>query len=272
MPRRQSAFSGREGGTGGGDLFAALAYVGAGMAAVLVLVAAVGRDGPDASPEVVGPDPAPLIRAELEERSALAREWQEALRMLCENVELQAEGLAPSCATGALTIPDALFESATSAQLSEEGMRTVQFAISTLLEVLRGRDLVWQHIESIELRGHSDPRARRDPYVTNLVGSGQRPLAMMIYLSSEWALSDRDRADLQRLAVVSSSSFSRPPVACPEETRECYAFWRRVEVIPRVHGVELRQEMQTLVERVDSLLPTPETDPATAPVAPSATP
>lgn len=264
MARRQSAFSGRESGLAS-DLFAALAYVGAGLAAVLVLVAAVGRNVPEPEPEVVGPDPVPLIRTELEQRSALAREWQDALRALCENVELQAEGLAPSCESGAMTISDSLFESPTSPQLSEEGMRTVQLAMSVMLEALRGRDLVWENIESIELRGHSDPRARRDPYITNLVGSGQRPLSMMIYLSSEWALSERDREDLQRLGVISAASFSRPPVACPEENRECYAFWRRVEVIPHVRGGELRQDMKTLVDRVDALLPEPEdVPPATA--------
>ena len=257
MARRHSVFGGPESGPAG-DVFVALAYVGAAVAAILVLVAAVDRDATRSDDEASSPDPAPRIRSELESRSALARAWQEALQSMCENVELQAEGLAPSCDTGAITIGDALFESPTSAQLSEEGMRKLQFALPVMLESLRGRDLVWRNVESIELRGHSDPRARREPYVTNLVGSGQRPLGVMIYLSSEWALSERDRDDLQRLAVVSSSSFSRPPDACPERTRECYAFWRRVEVIPHMRGGPIRHEMQTLVDRVDALLPAPD--------------
>ena len=260
MARRQSVFGGRDSGAGG-DLFVALAYVGAAVAAILVLVAAVGRTGNTAAPEVDRPDPTLRIRAELEQRSALARAWQEALHAICENVELQAEGVAPNCDTGAITLADSLFESPTSPQLSEEGMRKLQLTLPLMLEALRGRDLVWQNIESIELRGHSDPRARRDPYITNLVGSGQRPLGVMIYLSSEWALSDRDREDLQRLAVISSASFSRPPAACPERTRDCHEFWRRVEIIPHMLNRELRHEMQSLVERVDALLPAEEATP-----------
>ena len=258
MPRRNSVFGGRDNSGPSGDLFVALAYVGAAVAAILVLVAAVDQRGPTTAPVEAPPDPAPRIRAELEQRSALALAWQDALRAICENVELQAEGVAPDCATGAITLSDSLFEAPTSPQLSEEGMRKLQLTLPLMLEALRGRDLVWQNIESIELRGHSDPRAQRDPYVTNLVGSGQRPLGVMIYLSSEWALSDRDREDLQRLAVISSSSYSRPPVACPERTRDCYSFWRRVEIIPHMRSGDLRHEMQSLVERVDALLPVPD--------------
>jgi len=76
----------------------------------------------------------------------------------------------------------------------------------------------------------------------------------MIYLSSEWALSDRDRDDLQRLAVASSSSFSRPPETCPDRSRDCFPFWRRVEIIPHMRGDVLRDDVQSLVDNVDALL------------------
>jgi len=257
MRRSQSAY-GRESGPAS-DVFVAVAYVGAGIAAILVLVAALSGGGEAASTAAETPqDPAPLIRAELEDRSALALAWKQTLRDVCENLDLQAEGLAPSCRTGAITLDDRLFDEPTSAQLSEEGMRKVQLAMPILLETLRRNDDVWRNIESIELRGHADPRARRDPYITNLVGSHQRPLGVMIYLSSEWALSARDREDMQRLAVISASSFSRPPKTCPEQNRSCYPFWRRVEVIPHMRGERLPDDMQHLVERVDALLPRPD--------------
>jgi len=258
VARPHSVFGSREGGPAS-DVFVALAYVGAGIAAILVLVAAMDRstgiEGPLDPGPGPGPDPAPQIRAELADRSALSLAWKDTLRDICENLDLQAEGLAPSCTTGAITLGDRLFDDPTSPQLSEEGMRKVQLAMPLLLETLRRREEVWRNVEAIEVRGHSDPRARRDAYVTNLVGSQQRPLGVMIYLSSEWALSQRDRDDLQRLAVISSSSFSRPPQSCPEANRECYPFWRRVEIIPHMRGERVRDDMQHLVERVEALLP-----------------
>lgn len=254
MRRSQSAYKGRDSGPAS-DIFVAVAYIGAGVAAVLVLVAAM--DHPAVTPSQLEQpvDLSPQIRAELDDRAALSLAWKQTLTEICENLDLQAEGLAPNCRSGAVTLGDRLFEDATSPQLSEEGMRKVQLALPILLESLRRNDDVWQQIESIELRGHSDPRARRDPYVTNLVGSHQRPLGVMIYLSSEWALSARDRGDLQRLAVTSSSSFSRPPETCPDRSRACYPFWRRVEIIPHLRGDRVRDDMHTLVERIDALLP-----------------
>ncbi len=254
MARRHSAFGGRE-TSPAGDVFVAIAYIGAAVAGILLLVAAVDRDAPVQAPVEPAPDPSPRIRAELDARSSLALAWRDTLREICENVELQAEGLSPSCETGAITFGDRLFDDPTSAQLNEEGMRKVQLAVSLLLRSLRQRDAVWQNVEAIELRGHADPRARRDPYVTNLVGSHQRPLGVMIYLSSEWALSKSDRDDMQRLGLISSSSYARPPASCPERNRECYPYWRRVEIIPHIRGQRVRDDMQRLVERVDALLP-----------------
>jgi hypothetical protein len=256
--RSRSVFGGREVGPTS-DVFVAIAYVGAGIAAILVLVAAVAQRPAVEEIDVdATPDPAPLIRGELEDHSAVALAWRETLREICENLDLQAEGLAPSCSTGAITFGDSLFEKPTSPQLSEEGMRKAQLALPLLLETLRRREIVWRNLESIEIRGHSDPRARRDPYITNLVGSQKRPLGVMIYLSSEWALSNRDREDLQRLALISSSSFSRPPETCPDRSRECYPFWRRIEIIPHMRGERVREDMQQLVDRVEALLPEPD--------------
>jgi len=65
--------------------------------------------------------------------------WKQSLREICENLDLQAEGLAPNCRTGAITLGDRLFEASTSPQLSEEGMRKVQLAVPILLEIGKER-------------------------------------------------------------------------------------------------------------------------------------
>ena len=124
-----------------------------------------------------------------------------------------------------------------------------------MLRRLRAHPIAWKHLESIELRGHADPRALRDPYVTNMRVSQKRPMAIMFYLISDWGLSDRDRTDLQRLLVLSAASYSRPPKSCPEPSRECYPYWRRVEIIPHMSEVDLRTRMDGFIRQLQELVP-----------------
>ncbi len=67
-----------------------------------------------------------------------------------------------------------------------------------------------------------------------MVGSQQRPLSVLLFLVGPDGLDESDRVDFERLAVVSGVSFSRPPVTCPEESRECDEQWRRVEIRPQL--------------------------------------
>jgi len=104
--------------------------------------------------------------------------------------------------------------------------------MTTYLARLRRLPAIWESLEAIEIRGHTDPRAIRNPYATNMVGSQQRALAVLLFLVGPDGLPELDRIDLERLAMVSGASFSRPPASCPERNRECYAAWRRVEIRP----------------------------------------
>ena len=98
--------------------------------------------------------------------------------------------------------------------------------------LLRDPPARWGILESIEIRGHADPRATREPYKTHLVGSQQRLLGVLLFFPGAGGLGDRDREGLERFAVVYGVSFSRPPVTSPEQRRECYAEWLRVEIRP----------------------------------------
>lgn len=240
----------------GADIgWAALAFLFAGLAAVLVLVAALPRASGERVPtHRVSGDPGPQSTARLEEGTQLAREWSDRIAELCSHPKLEAEGMAPDCATGTIVFGDAFFEGAGSSQLREEGMRKLQTALPLLLASLRSSELVWQNLEAIELRGHADPRADKDPYVSNLVSSRQRPLGVALYLVSEWALEAKDREDLKRLLIVSAASHSRPPASCPDATRECFPFWRRVEIIPVLRETPLRDELLRLRADLDPRL------------------
>lgn len=102
------------------------------------------------------------------------------------------------------------------------------------IHLARLRDLptLWSTLESIEIRGHADPRATREPYKTHLVGSQQRLLGVLLFFPGAGGLEDRDREGLERFTVVYGVSFSRPPVTSPEQRRECYAEWLHVEIRP----------------------------------------
>ena len=92
--------------------------------------------------------------------------------------------------------------------------------MTTYLTRLRQLPAIWDSLEAIEIRGHSDARSASGVYAANLVGSQQRALATLLFLvGPSGVASELDRADLERLAVVSGTSFSRPPITCPESTR-----------------------------------------------------
>lgn len=237
---------------GGADVWAPLAYLLAGLLAVVLFVAALPQQ-PATSPE----DESQITRLKevVMQQAEQHATWQSTLAELCGDTLLQAEGIAPDCASGTITFGDDLFDEDEGTQLTEEGIRKLHVAIDTMLTQLRAHPVVWQHLESIELRGHADPRARRDPYVTNMRVSQQRPMAIMFYLISDWGLSERDRSDLQRLLVLSAASYSRPPRSCPERSRECYPFWRRVEITPRFSEVDLRTSVNGFLRQLQELVP-----------------
>ena len=91
---------------------------------------------------------------------------------------------------------------------------------------------------------------RDRPYTTNMVGSQQRPLGVLLFLAGEGGLAEPDRVDLERLALVSGASFSRPPMTCPEETRACYPEWRRVEIRPVLSEPLRRGDWSRTLEEV----------------------
>jgi outer membrane protein OmpA-like peptidoglycan-associated protein len=238
-----------------GTFWGPIVYLLGALAAVLVLVAAVPHEPPAVSALADDEDNVETIRELLAKDGELASQWRRAMNDFCNDPILQAEAVAPDCASGTVTFGEELFDRASDAQLTEEGIRKLHLAIDSMLRNLRAQPLAWQGLESIELRGHADPRARRDPYVTNMRVSQQRPMSLMFYLISDWALSERDRTDLERLLVLSAASFSRPPKSCPERTRECYPFWRRVEITPRMMDAQLMSRLRLLVDGVEALLP-----------------
>jgi hypothetical protein len=227
-------------GQSGAELLGPLAYLLAGVLIVFALVAALPRGPVRETPSAAAP-PAPSAESLYSER--LTDGWHAVVNALCNDPTLQAEEIGGDCLSGTIILGDDLFDESTTAQLGEEGIRKLHVAITTLLRVLRKHDIVWENLESIELRGHADPRAKRDPYVTNMRVSQQRPMSVMFYLISDWALSERDRNDLERLLVLSAASHARPPKRCPERTRDCYSFWRRVEITPRIMGAEMLSRM-----------------------------
>ncbi len=229
-----------------GEWWAALAVVA--LAAVAVVLLAGGAR-PGAGREAAA-DPSEEILASLQTAERALEAIDESFASLCREPVLVALELEPDCETGAITLGDSLFEGAGSARLTEAAREDVGAALTTYLARLRRMPAIWESLEAIEIRGHSDPRAFRDAYTTNLVGSQQRALGVLLFLVGSDGLSDTDRGDLERLATVSGASFSRPPESCPDRVRACYPEWRRVEILPVLSEPLRRGDWSRTVETV----------------------
>ena len=215
------------GASGFGEWWGGIAAVALVTVAVVLLTGS--RSGLPVAAKV---DPSPRMLAAIEPSERALQEVERAFASLCTEPVLLAIELEPNCETGVITLSDELFDGFGSVTLGPEAQEDLLAAMRVYLARLRELPAIWNSLEAIELRGHADPRAVRTPYVTNLVGSQQRPLGVLLFLVGEGGLGETDRADLERLAVVSGVSFSRPPETCPERSRECYPEWRRVEVCP----------------------------------------
>ena len=209
-----------------GEWWAAIAVL---SLAALAIVSLAGSSEPTVHSRV---DRTPSILASLRPAEQSLDAVESAFASLCQEPVLVALELEPDCETGIITLSDALFDGYGGVQLGSIAREDVAAAMTTYFSRLRRLPALWESLEAIEIRGHTDPRAIRNPYATNMVGSQQRALGVLLFLVGPDGLSDSDRADLERLATVSGTSFSRPPASCPERTRDCYPEWRRVEIRP----------------------------------------
>jgi flagellar motor protein MotB len=214
---------------GFGEWGAAIAVI---ALAAMAIVSLTGSAGP-LSDGGFGIDPTPRILALLRPAERSLDAVESAFESLCHEPVLVALELEPDCESGVIVLPDELFEGkGSAAKLSPGAREDVAAAMTTYLSRLQRLPAIWESLEAIEIRGHADPSALRNPYSTNLIGSQQRALNVLLFLVGPNGVSVADQKDLQRLAVVSGVSFARPPATCPERSRECYSAWRRVEIRP----------------------------------------
>lgn len=215
-------------GDGFGEWWAAIAVIAVSATAIVALM---GSSDPSAeSPN--RRDPTREVLAPLSPAQHELDRIEFAFEALCREPVLLALELEPDCETGVITLSDKLFENGGSGKLGKVAREDVAAAMTTYLARLRRLPALWDSLDAIEIRGHNDPRAVRDPYETNMVGSQQRALGVLIFLVGPDGVSQADQRDLERLAVVSGASFARPPASCPDRSRGCYADWRRVEIRP----------------------------------------
>lgn len=244
-------------GDGFGEWWAGIAVIGLITTAIVSLT---GSAGPPTGAELAV-DMAPRLMATLDPAQRSLDAVESAFRSLCQEPVLLALELEPDCDSGVITLSDGLFEGFGKAKLGPVAKEDVAAAMTTYLARLRQLPAIWKSLDAIEIRGHTDPRAVRDPYTTNMVGSQQRALGVLLFLMGPEGLSQTDRLELQRLAVVSGVSFARPPAACPEQNRQCYPEWRRVEIRPVLSESLRRSEWsRTVQDARNAVLSTPNLD------------
>lgn len=228
-----------------GEWWAAIAVI------ALASMAIVSLSGSSSGPaRVTTSDPTPRILAALTPANRALAELEAAFASLCREPLLVGLELEPDCETGVITLRDELFEDFGSPQLTPEGREYVAAAMTTYLARLRRLPALWDSLDGIEIRGHSDPRALNNPYQTNMVGSQQRALGVLLFLVGPAGLSEADRQSFERLAMVSGAAYSRPPASCPDRERECYPEWRRVEIMPVLSESLRRGDWARTVEDV----------------------
>jgi outer membrane protein OmpA-like peptidoglycan-associated protein len=236
-----------------GEWWAAISVIG--LASLAVLILAGSRLRPADEPSQPQPvDPRPFVLAALAPAEEALDAVERAFGQLCREPVLLALELEPDCRTGVMTLPDDFFDGFGGTRLRSDVQENVAAAVRTYLDRLRRLPAIWDRLEALEIRGHTDPRAVREPYTTNLVGSQQRALGVLLFLIGPDGVAERDAEDLERLATVSGVSFSRPPASCPEDTRDCYEEWRRVEILPILSEPLRREDWSQTVEEVRSAL------------------
>lgn len=213
-----------------GDLFGeSWVTLGALAFGLLALTAAVSRFGPADLERAVRDTGTPIAATSEQSSDAV----EKVFASICAEPALVVLELERDCATGVVTLPDAYFTPGSHPRIRREAREYLVSAVTTYLGRLRESPEVWERLEAIELRGHADPIAARGQYATNLLVSQRRAEAVVLFLLGPGVLAaEADRRDLQRLAVVSGSSFTRPPPTCPESTAACLPYWRRVELRP----------------------------------------
>jgi flagellar motor protein MotB len=229
-------------GDGFGEWWAAIAVI---ALVAMALVSLMGSAEPRAE---VSDDAAPRILASLDPAQRSLDAVESAFASLCQEPVLLALEVEPDCESGVITLSDDQFEGNERTQLGPMAREDIVAAMTTYLSRLRTLPAIWESLDAIEIRGHADPRAVRDPYSTNMMGSQQRALGVLLFLVGPGGLSDEDRIELQRLAIVSGVSFARPPASCPERSRECYPEWRRVEIRPVLSESSRRSDWSKTVQ------------------------
>ena len=227
----------RNGGLIGGDSWASYSDLIAGVLLIFIFVTVL-KDS--------------QIRDMVAEPAEILKGWQQALNELCNDKELEAQGLTPDCDTGTIELPDRVFFGFNETELLDEGKSALSQAVPIILQKLRSQEAIWRHL-SMEVRGHADPRVtgRGEPYQVNLDKSARRAEAVLLFLTSDGSFSEQNRGDLQRLAVASGASHTQPPAACDSLPQpECYDRMRRVEILLRLDDEQIRKALIQLLDRL----------------------
>ncbi len=247
---RRSRLLGEQRGALGTDYWAVAAYLAVPALVLLALAASLPPDTPTAAPVSHDAEVRQLVR----QRTLALQEWPRLLAELCREPELLVVGLAPSCSDGTITLPDGDFFDPEQRTLRPDAMSRLRTAIPILLDALRANERIWRQLDVIEIRGHADPPALRDPYSTNLHVSQQRALAVLLFLTTDEELPKQDRLDLQRLALSSGASHSRPPADCRVRSLECDSRAKRVQIRFGLDSQKLRADLGDFYDQVTRTL------------------
>jgi outer membrane protein OmpA-like peptidoglycan-associated protein len=171
--------------------------------------------------------------------------WKQVVEELANDEELNGmEGVKVNPDTGALVIAsDSLRFGFNNTSLGEEGKALLREVVPRYLEKVRERPDLEEHIEMIEVGGHTD---RKDKGNANPWVSRGRAGAVLDFLLSEPSMEGHQQF-LKARAVTTGYADTKFPQECAED--EC-AKARRVEITVRLRDSEVLGEFIRLLEQI----------------------
>lgn len=235
MSRRRARASSE--GTIGGDSWAGFSDLMAGLLLIFIFVTVLK----DIQLETGVAEPAEILEA-----------WRSALLDLCNDEDLKSHQVQVDCKTGTIELPGRVFFEFNRAELSAEGKELLRGAVPIVLDKLRARPVIWERMK-VEVRGHSDPQAPEEPrYPINLRKSAERAHNVLVFLTTDPEIPERDRDDLRTRAVSAGAADSFPPPECDTECKNdrecCYQKMRRAEIHLRLDDLEIKQALIDLLD------------------------
>ena len=176
----------------------------------------------------------------------VVKEWEKVLDDICHDQDLaRMDNVRIDCSTGALIISDENLRFGFSrTELGQEAEQVLRQAVPKYLEIIHRYPKFLDHIEVIEISGHTD---RKDARGANPSISRDRAGRTLEFLFEEPAMAPYVNL-LREKAITAGYSDTRYPIECQQ--RVVCAAARRVEIAVHLEYRDVLEEFLDILKQV----------------------